>query len=80
MLHSKVGYCPYPQTLDEAGKAAQGQALSKFNKFRNKLERLFVASLFQPSLMFAGKVGAYPSEEPFRFNLSREAPYPQRLD
>jgi hypothetical protein len=28
--------------------------------------RLFKNKLFQPSLMFAGKAGAYPSESPFR--------------
>ncbi len=27
MLHSKVGFWPYLQTLDKAGKARQGQTL-----------------------------------------------------
>ncbi len=35
--------------------------------FHNKLEHLFVPGKpFQTSLKFAGKVGAYPSEAPFR--------------
>jgi hypothetical protein len=36
--------------------------------FHNKLELLSLASLGW--LMFAGKAGAYPSEEPFRFHSS----------
>jgi hypothetical protein len=31
--------------------------------FHNKLERLSLASLYQPSLMFVGKAGAYPRVE-----------------
>jgi hypothetical protein len=27
VLHSRVGYCPYPQTLDKAGEACQEQTL-----------------------------------------------------
>jgi hypothetical protein len=34
MLHSEVGYWPYPQTLDEAGKACQGQTLWLIRKIR----------------------------------------------
>ncbi len=30
--------------------------------------------LFQHSLMFAGKAGAYPSEEPFRYSTLGKAP------
>jgi hypothetical protein len=44
--------------------------------FCNKLERLSLASLFQPSLMFAVKAGAYPSVAPFRWKgLSRVLAY-----
>ncbi len=51
--------------------------------FYNKLECLSLhGKSFQPSLMFAGKVGAYPSEAPkkklpFRVSSWR---YPQILD
>jgi hypothetical protein len=39
------------------------------------LDRVFVpAKLFQPSLMFAGKVGVYPSEAPFMCSTLGEAP------
>ncbi len=34
--------------------------------FRNKLARVFVSGKpFHPSLMFMGKVGAYPNKAPF---------------
>ncbi len=36
--------------------------------FRNKLE------FFQPSLVFAGKARAYPTEAPFRCSTLRKAP------
>jgi hypothetical protein len=35
----------------------------------SKQARVFVPGKpFQPSLMFAGKAGAYPREDPFRFS------------
>jgi hypothetical protein len=37
-----------------------------FMNFPNKLEYLFPGKPLEPSLMFAGKAGAYPSEAPFR--------------
>jgi hypothetical protein len=45
--------------------------------------RVFVPSNpFQPSLMFADKARAYPSEPPFRYSTNRAGswPYPQTLD
>ncbi len=34
VLSSNVGYWPYPQTLDYAGKACQGQILKFITKIR----------------------------------------------
>ncbi len=35
VFHCRVGSCPYPQTLDQAGKACQVQALLLIMKSRN---------------------------------------------
>jgi hypothetical protein len=42
--------------------------------FRNKLECLYMASFFQPSLKFVGKEAAYLIEEPFRCSTLGLAP------
>ncbi len=52
----------YPQTLDYAEKACQGQTLYLIVKIR--MLGFFSSRPFQPSLMFVDKARAYPSEGP----------------
>ncbi len=54
----------YFLTILTPGPNVTKLSLSVFTNFRNKC--LSLTSFFQPSLMFAGKTEAYPSEVPFR--------------
>jgi hypothetical protein len=51
--------CQYNQTLFSL----------PLTKRLNKLERFFVGKPFQPSLVFVGKVGAYPVHEINNLNM-----------
>ncbi len=66
-LHSPLkALLPKNETWGQCDESFYGSHL--FMNFRNKLE------LFQPSLIYAGKAGAYPSEAPFRCSTQGQAP------
>jgi len=47
VLHSRIGFWPYPQTLDRAGNACQGQTLSLLWKVVNYVRKKFYEIDFQ---------------------------------